>query len=90
MILTFFFLFFSFRVQGKELFDKIVERGQYSEKDTARIIRQIVSAVAYLHENDIAHRDLKVYLLFLFLSFFFSSFSSFLFFFSYPFFLTFS
>tara|TARA_R110002050_G_scaffold149599_1_gene276279 strand:+ start:1940 stop:2128 length:189 start_codon:yes stop_codon:yes gene_type:complete len=49
-----------FRVEGKELFDKIVERGQYSEKDTAHIIRQIVSAVAYLHENDIAHRDLKV------------------------------
>jgi calcium/calmodulin-dependent protein kinase I len=46
-------------VEGKELFDKIVERGQYSEKDTARIINQIVSAVAYLHENDIAHRDLK-------------------------------
>ena len=46
-------------VKGKELFDKIVERGQYSEKDTARIIHQIVSAVAYLHENDIAHRDLK-------------------------------
>mmetsp|Transcript_18337 Transcript_18337/g.25364 ORF Transcript_18337/g.25364 Transcript_18337/m.25364 type:complete len:334 (-) Transcript_18337:55-1056(-) len=46
-------------VEGKELFDKIVERGQYSEKDTARIIHQIVSAVAYLHENDIAHRDLK-------------------------------
>ncbi len=47
-------------MKGKELFDKIVERGQYSEKDTARIIHQIVSAVAYLHENDIAHRDLKV------------------------------
>jgi len=46
-------------VEGKELFDKIVERGQYSEKDTAHIVRQIVSAVAYLHANGIAHRDLK-------------------------------
>ena len=48
------------------MFDKIVERGQYSEKDTARIIEQIVSAVAYLHEHDIAHRDLKVVYLFFF------------------------
>jgi len=46
-------------VKGKELFDKIVERGQYSEKDAANIVRQIVSAVDYLHQNGIAHRDLK-------------------------------
>jgi serine/threonine protein kinase len=46
-------------VDGKELFDKIVERGQYSEKDAANIVRQIISAVEYLHERGIAHRDLK-------------------------------
>jgi len=46
-------------VKGKELFDKIVERGMYSEKDAAHIIAQMVSAVEYLHENGIAHRDLK-------------------------------
>eukprot|EP01095_Lingulamoeba_sp_RSL-Kostka_P014432 TRINITY_DN62_c0_g1_i2.p1 TRINITY_DN62_c0_g1~~TRINITY_DN62_c0_g1_i2.p1 ORF type:complete len:337 (-),score=134.15 TRINITY_DN62_c0_g1_i2:105-1115(-) len=46
-------------VDGKELFDKIVEKGQYSEQDAANIVRQIVSAVDYLHANGIAHRDLK-------------------------------
>jgi len=46
-------------VLGKELFDKIVERGQYSERDASNIVRQIVAAVDYLHSNGIAHRDLK-------------------------------
>jgi len=46
-------------VSGKELFDKIVEKGQYSEADAAHIVKQIVSAVDYLHANGIAHRDLK-------------------------------
>jgi len=46
-------------VKGKELFDKIVERGMYSERDASNIIFQVVSAVDYLHHNGIAHRDLK-------------------------------
>jgi serine/threonine protein kinase len=38
-------------VTGGELFDKIVERGNYSEKDASNIVRQILEAVAYLHSE---------------------------------------
>jgi len=46
-------------VTGGELFDKIVDKGSYSEKDASFVMKQIVDAVRYLHENNIVHRDLK-------------------------------
>jgi len=46
-------------VDGSELFDRIVDKGYYSEKSTVHIIKQILNAVKYLHEKGIAHRDLK-------------------------------
>lgn len=46
-------------VSGGELFDKIVSKGQYSEKDASVIVKKMLSAVEYLHNNNIAHRDLK-------------------------------
>jgi calcium/calmodulin-dependent protein kinase I len=46
-------------VSGSELFDRIVDRGYYSEKNAINIVKQILSAVAYLHGAGIAHRDLK-------------------------------
>jgi serine/threonine protein kinase len=46
-------------VTGGELFDQIVARGEYSEKDASNIVQQIIAAVAHLHANGIAHRDLK-------------------------------
>ncbi|KAM9369068.1 calcium/calmodulin-dependent protein kinase type IV-like [Phaethornis superciliosus] len=46
-------------VTGGELFDRIVERGFYSERDAAHVVKQILEAVSYLHKNGVVHRDLK-------------------------------
>jgi calcium/calmodulin-dependent protein kinase I len=46
-------------VDGSELFDRIVNKGYYSEKSTVHIVKQILNAVQYLHSKNIAHRDLK-------------------------------
>lgn len=58
MVIKFLLKFFS--VSGGELFDRIVEKGSYTEKDASKLIAQVLDAVAYLHSKDIVHRDLKV------------------------------
>lgn len=44
---------------GGELFDRIVKSGHFSERYAASVMKQILSAVAYCHANDVMHRDLK-------------------------------
>jgi calcium/calmodulin-dependent protein kinase I len=44
---------------GGELFDRICEQGKFTEKDASQTIKQVLSAVDYLHKNDVVHRDLK-------------------------------
>ena len=41
---------------GGELFDKIIEQGTLTEKEASYIMRQLLSAVYYAHNNNIAHR----------------------------------
>eukprot|EP00386_Alphamonas_edax_P013436 GDKI01041499.1.p1 GENE.GDKI01041499.1~~GDKI01041499.1.p1 ORF type:complete len:517 (+),score=140.52 GDKI01041499.1:243-1793(+) len=44
---------------GGELFDRIIEKVHFTEKDAARLMKQILSAIFYCHSNNIMHRDLK-------------------------------
>ena len=46
-------------LEGGELFDVIISQGFFSELDAAHIMKQILSAVNYLHSKQIVHRDLK-------------------------------
>eukprot|EP00978_Attheya_sp_CCMP212_P019944 scaffold56656_cov50-Attheya_sp.AAC.3 len=46
-------------VSGGELFDHLIKLGAFSEADTARLIREVASALAFLHGIDVVHGDLK-------------------------------
>ena len=46
-------------VTGGELFERLVKRGPYSEKEASRLMRQMAEAIAWLHSQGVCHRDLK-------------------------------
>jgi serine/threonine protein kinase len=49
-----------FSVTGGELFDKIIDHGSFTEERSRNYFKQMLEATNYLHQQDIAHRDLKV------------------------------
>lgn len=44
---------------GGELFDRIVSRGSFTERDATRVMYMVLEGVRYLHSLGITHRDLK-------------------------------
>jgi serine/threonine protein kinase len=47
-------------VAGGELFDLVAQKGRLSEAEARPLIRQLLSAVDYLHRCGVCHRDLKL------------------------------
>ena len=46
-------------LDGGELFNRISSKGLYKESQAVPIMKNILSGLAYLHEDLIVHRDLK-------------------------------
>lgn len=44
---------------GGELFNRIVQKGNFAEADAIKIVRQLLDAIKYIHSQNIIHRDLK-------------------------------
>lgn len=47
------------KMMGGELFDRIVQKSYYNEKEARDVCLILFKAIQYCHERQIAHRDLK-------------------------------
>lgn len=47
------------RMMGGELFDRIVQKAFYNEKEARDVCKILLEALAYCHSKKVAHRDLK-------------------------------
>ena len=46
-------------LDGGELYERIVKMKKFDEKDACQIIKQVLLAINYMHNQNIMHRDLK-------------------------------
>ena len=44
---------------GGELFDRIVAKTHYTEKEARDLVKTFLETMAYMHEAGVVHRDLK-------------------------------
>lgn len=59
-IFTNLFFFWIFRVEGGELFDRVIDDDYIlTEKACVIILRQLCQAMEFVHRNNIVHLDLK-------------------------------
>ena len=47
------------KMMGGELFDRIVQKSYYNEKEARDVCKILFDAMKYCHDHHVAHRDLK-------------------------------
>ncbi len=46
-------------MRGGELLERLKQKHSFSEAEASIIFKQLVSAMSYMHEKNVVHRDLK-------------------------------
>ncbi|KAJ3134112.1 serine/threonine-protein kinase KIN2, partial [Irineochytrium annulatum] len=54
------FYFFFEHVEGMDLADMVTQERRFDEVKTREVFKQIISAVDYIHSNNVIHRDIKL------------------------------
>jgi calcium/calmodulin-dependent protein kinase I len=54
-----FFYLVTEKMTGGELFDRVVEKSFYNEREARDVSLILFDAIAYCHKHRVAHRDLK-------------------------------